>query len=168
MLGEEQWHALEAWLLHVKDKFPVKFIVSSGAILYRFFLDLPAERWSGFPQQRDRLLKLVAENQIENVYILTGDLHTAHAIRADLTSPEGKPIPLWEFCSTPFEHKSKPISRLLYNPFRFGMVSDLKLYFTAAENNFGLVRVTFPQNGNPKVMFEVYGEDGRLLGKAGE
>jgi hypothetical protein len=47
-------------------------------------------------------------------------------------------------------------------------VSDLKLYFTAAENNFGLVRVTFPQNGNPKVMFEVYGEDGRLLGKAGE
>lgn len=168
MLDEEQWQALEAWLLQVKDAYPVKFIVSSGALLYRFFFDFPADRWSGFPQDRKRLLRFLTSKEVEGVYILTGDLHTAHALRAELYRPQGKSIPLWEFCSTPFEQNPSRLTSLLYNPFRFEPLKDLKLQFTAAENNFGLVRVEFLPNGKPKVVFEVYGEDGRLLGKAGD
>ncbi len=29
MLGDGQWLALQSWLLTVKDRYPVKFIVSS-------------------------------------------------------------------------------------------------------------------------------------------
>ena len=168
MLDEEQWQALEAWLLQVKDVYPIKFIVSSGAILYRWFFDIPADRWSGFLHDRKRLLDLLATNEITGVYILTGDLHTAHAVRAELYGPQGKSIPLWEFCSTPFAQNPKFITTLLYNPFRFQPMKGLKRLFTAAANNFGLVRVNFLPNGKPNVVFEVYGEEGSLLGKAGE
>ena len=168
MLGEEQWHALEAWLLEVKDAYPVKFIISSGAVLYRFFLDFPADRWSGFPRERHRLLDLLAKNGVEGVYLLAGDLHAAHALRAKFIGDDGKIHPLWEFCSTPFEQKPNRTSGLLYNPFRFAGLKDLKLEFRAEANNFGVVRVNFTPRGRPLVKFEVYGEDGQLLGAAGD
>ncbi|HKI55302.1 MAG TPA: alkaline phosphatase D family protein, partial [Anaerolineales bacterium] len=34
LLGEAQWQQLEQWFLKVKDKYPVKFLVSSGTILF--------------------------------------------------------------------------------------------------------------------------------------
>ena len=168
MLGEEQWGALESWLLEVKETYPVKFIVSSGAVLYRFFLDFPADRWSGYPQERDRLLNFLADNGIEGVYLLAGDLHAAHAIRAELPGSGGKIQHLWEFCSSPFVQEPNRLSGTLYNPFRFGPLKDLKLAFRAEANNFGLVRVNFSPRGRPLVKFEVYGEDGQLLGVAGD
>jgi hypothetical protein len=75
---------------------------------------------------------------------------------------------LWEFCSTPFEQKPNRTSGLLYNPFRFAGLKDLKLKFRAEANNFGLVRVNFTPRGRPLVRFEVYDEDGQLLGVAGD
>ena len=97
---------LETWLLSVKDAYPVKFLVTSCALLYSMWLDIPADRWSGFPRERERLLHLLAANGIENVYLLAGDLHAAHAVRAELYGPQERRITLWEFCSTPFEQKS--------------------------------------------------------------
>lgn len=168
MLGEEQWQALESWLLEVKESYPVKFIVSSGTILYHFLLDIPADRWSGFPKERERLLRFLAENGIEGVYILAGDLHVAHAIQAELIGPGRSPQLLWEFCSTPFSQSTSLLSGLLANPLRFDPLKNLKLKFRVEANNFGLVRVHFSPRGRPLVKFEVYGEDGRLLGKAGD
>jgi alkaline phosphatase D len=168
MLGEEQWRALEAWLLGVKDTYPVKFIISSGALLYRFFLDFPADRWSGFPRERDRFLGLLAQHDVEGVYLLAGDLHAAHAIRAQFIGAGGKTHQLWEFCSTPFAQNPNRTSGLLYNPYRFGGLKDLDLEFRVEANNFGLVRVNFTPRGRPLVKFEVYDEDGHLIGAAGD
>jgi phosphodiesterase/alkaline phosphatase D-like protein len=168
MLSETQWKSLEDWLVKGKDAYPVKFIISSGAILYRFFLDFPADRWSGFARERDRLLGLLSKHDIERVYFLTGDLHAAHAQRADYTGPGGKKHQIWEFCSTPFEQKPNRTSGTLYNPFRFWQLENLKLEFRVAANNYGVIRVDFSSNGDPQVTFEVYGEDGQLLGKAGD
>ncbi len=64
---------LEEWLRRVKDTYPVKFIVTSCALLYRMILDIPRDRWSGFPREQDRLLRFLGENGIENVYLLAGD-----------------------------------------------------------------------------------------------
>jgi len=166
MLGEEQWQALEGWLLRVKDAYPLKFIVSSGAVLHRFFFDIPADRWSGFPRERDRLLGLLAAQDIHGVFVLTGDLHVAHALQAELSGSNGQALPVWEFCSSPFDQQPDRLSRLFYNPLPFGPVKRLKLVFTAGANNYGLVRVIFPPRGRPHVEFEVYGEDGSLLGRA--
>jgi len=164
MLSEGQWQALESWLLRVKDVYPVKFIVSSCAMFFRMILDIPRDRWSGFSDECNRLLCFLADNCIENVYLLAGDLHSAHAIRAHLNGPGGQKIPIWEFCSTPFEQQPNNLSSRTYWPLRGGPVSSQNLVFRIAKHNFGLVRVSFDEIGSPSVVFEVRGSEGELLG----
>jgi alkaline phosphatase D len=163
ILGEEQWQALERWLLAVMDDYPLKFLVSSGAVLFQMWVDLARDRWSGFPEERQRLLNFLAANGIEGVYILCGDLHFAHALCAELYGPQGQTLPVWEFCSSPFEQQTNWLARHTYTPVRGGPIQSQKNYFTIAENNFGIVRVDFSKSGQPQVHFEVYGENGDLL-----
>jgi alkaline phosphatase D len=163
ILGEGQWQALEKWLLAVKDDYPVKFLVSSGAVLFQMWVDLARDRWSGFPAQRQRLLRFLATNGIEGVYILCGDLHSAHAICAELDGPQGQTLPLWEFCSSPFEQQTNWLARHTYTPLHGDPIRSQKCLFTLAENNFGVVKVDFSESGQPQVRFEVYGESGDLL-----
>jgi alkaline phosphatase D len=164
MLGEGQWKILEKWLQAVKDAYPVKFLVSSCSSLYNSWLDIPRDRWSGFPTERERLLHLLASQNIKGVYLLAGDLHAAHAIRADLNGPQGQSVPLWEFCSTPFEQSPSQLSSRTYWPLKTGVKSQ-ELFFIARQHNFGVVRVDFSTPGTPQVKFEVYGENGELLGE---
>lgn len=166
MLGVGQWQLLENWLLAVKDAYPVKFIVTSCALLFSSWLDIARDRWSGFPSERDRLLNFLAAHDIKGVYLLTGDLHSAHAIRADLDDPQGRAVPLWEFCATPLEQTPNWLSGRTYRPLRSGPLKTQKLQFSLHQYNFGLVRVDFPTQDNPRVRFEVYGKTGELLSQA--
>ena len=163
MLGEGQWQALESWLLAVKDRYPIKFLISSCSMLYPMWLDIPEDRWAGFPQERDRLFHFLASEGIEGVYLLTGDLHTAHAVRSNLYGPEGLDIPLWEFCSSPFEQQPSRITKKTYLPLRGGPIKNSERFFWNAEKNYGVVRVDFPDAGRPRVNFELYGINGDLL-----
>jgi alkaline phosphatase D len=163
ILGEEQWQALEGWLLAVKDDFPLKFLVSSGAVLFQMWADLARDRWSGFSQERRRLLHFLAANGIKGVYILCGDLHSSHAIRLELYGHQGQALPLWELCSSPFEQRPNWLAKHTYLPVRGGPIRSQKKNFTIAENNFGVVRVDFSSSGQPQVGFEVYGEGGERL-----
>ncbi len=166
ILGEGQWQALKRWLLDVKDKFPVKFLVTSDSFLYDFWFDFAHDRWSGFPDERERLLHFLGQNGIEGVYLLSGDLHFAHAIRAEINGSDGHKIPLWEFCATPFEQKSTKIS-LLYKPIRSKCLNGQELLFIVDQLNFGVVRVNFSDPDKPIVRFEVRGKNGELLEEAG-
>ncbi len=163
MLGEGQWKALEAWLRAVKDLYPVKFLVTSCSMLYPMWLDIPGDRWAGFPKERDRLLHFLANEGIEGVYLLTGDLHTAHAVRTDLYGPQGRALPLWEFCSSPFEQQPNKFPQKTYLPLRGGSVKNTERYFSIAKKNYGIVRVDYPDAGTPRVRFELYGKSGELL-----
>ncbi|MEW6718240.1 MAG: alkaline phosphatase D family protein [Chloroflexota bacterium] len=80
MLGEGQWQALKDWLLAVRDVCEVKFLVTSCALLFSMWLNICRDRWSGFTKERDHLLSLLATEGIEEVYLLAGDLHSAHAV----------------------------------------------------------------------------------------
>ena len=162
MLGKDQWQALESWLLLVKDAYPVKFLVTSCALLYNMWLDFPRDRWSGFPAERSRLLNFIAANGIRGVYLLAGDLHSAHAVRADLYGPQESEIPLWEFCSSPFEQSSESYTRWTCTPMKDGAIKRQERYFTILEHNYGLVRVDFSAE-QPRVAFEIYGGQGELL-----
>jgi alkaline phosphatase D len=168
MLGEGQWQRLEQWLLAVKDAFPVKFLVSSAAVLFQMWIDFPRDRWSGFPDERRRLLSFLAAHGIEGVYILAGDLHSAHAVSVDLYGPGRTSIPLWEFCSSPFEQSANWFSKYAYQPLKGLPLKNQVRHFNLEQNNFGVVRVSFPQPGVPAVRFEAYGEDGELLAAAGD
>jgi alkaline phosphatase D len=165
MLGEGQWKALQDWLLEVKDDYPLKFLVSSGTVLFRMALDITGDRWPGFPKERSRLLNFLAANGIEGVYILCGDMHSAHAIRAELYGPQGRGLPLWELCASPFQQRPNWWSRYTYLPWRGAPLRSQHKYFTIAENNFGVVRVDFSDSGAPQVGFELFGETGNSLGR---
>lgn len=168
MLGDAQFRVLEHWLLSVRDVFPIKFLVSSCSLLYDMWLDIPRDRWSGFPRERNRLLHFLAANGIEGVYVLTGDLHSAHAVRIELYGPSGKAIPVWEFCSSPFEQKPNWLSSRTYTPVRSGPIRSQECCFRVNERNFGVVRVYYGGDNAPQVRFELYGEEGSLLESTGE
>ncbi len=159
ILGEAQWEALEEWLLQVKDAYPVKFLVTSSALLYSMFIDIARDRWSGYPRERDHLLHFLAANGIEGVYFLAGDLHSAHAVSAELYGPNRKPIPIWEFCASPFEQKPNWLSRFTYIPIRSGAVRRQKKHFCVSAINYGLVRVDFSEPQRPRVRFEIHYRD---------
>lgn len=159
MLHPAQWQALEAWLLEVKDAYPVKFLVTSSAFLYDLWVDVP-DRWSAFPQERDRLLHFLAAHGIEEVYFLSGDLHSAHATRAWLYGPQGKRILICEFCSSPFEQESNRLSVFFHRPPRSAAIARFEHLFTIGQHNFGIVHVDF-STSPPSVRFEcVYKKGG--------
>ncbi len=159
MLGEVQWRALEAWLLAVKDTFPLKFIVTSSAILFEMWGDFARDRWSGFPKERDRLLYFLAANGVTGVYFLAGDLHEAHTISAELYGPQGCAIPLWEFSATPFEQDTNWAAKLLKRKPRTAAVHNAKIHYSIARINYGVVDVNFDDPLNPAVRFDLYYED---------
>ena len=168
ILGAGQWQALENWLLEVKDQYPVKFLVTSSALLFRLWIDVARDRWSGFPHERSRLLNFLAAHNIEGVYLLAGDLHAAHAVRADLRTSGENTIRLWEFCSSPFEQTPNRLGRYTYWPLRSHPVKEQQRAFVVAQNNFGIVRVNHSPTGRTVVRFEVYGENGDLLAVTGD
>ena len=161
ILSDGQWHILKEWLLDVRNKFPVKFLVSSSSVLYSMFGDFLGDRWSGFRSERDTLLRFIGDNQIENLYILAGDLHSSHSMTAEC-GPLDSPVLIREFCSTPFEQVCNKYARLLYTSIKTGAVHHPQRHFVISEPNFGVVRVRF-QDGKPKVDFSLYGTNGELL-----
>jgi phosphodiesterase/alkaline phosphatase D-like protein len=154
LLGKAQWQIFENWLKDVNDKYPVKFLVSSGTILYPFWLDLSQDRWTGFRDERERLFELLATNEVEGVHILTGDIHTAHTVSAELKCPSGRRIPIWEFCASPFEQKSPWVS-ITYIPMWSKWISKQKKHFRQTGQNFGIVHVDFG-NLSPRITLNLH------------
>jgi phosphodiesterase/alkaline phosphatase D-like protein len=154
LLSEGQWTILQEWLKQVNEQYPVKFLFSSGTILHPFWLDITRDRWNGFPAERERLLKFLAVNEIEGVHIITGDLHTAHAIFAELKCPSGRRIAIWEFCSSPFEQSASP-STITYHPLISKWIGSQKRLFWQTGQNFGVVHVDF-DSSTPHVIFTLH------------
>ncbi len=161
MLNRAQWEALETWLLEVKDQFPVKFIVSSVSVLYEMWGDFSRDRWNGYPDERRRLLHLLAANNIQGAYILTGDLHSAHAVETLLRTPTGGHITVWEFCSSPFEQTPNKLAPWLGRRISAYPIIAHRVHFHLPEPNAGVVHVAFDKtSGAPTVRFEIYDSHG--------
>ena len=163
ILGSGQWQALEEWLLRVNDTYPVKFLVSSSAILFQMWLDIPKDRWNGFVSDRERLFRFLAQNKIKGVHILTGDLHSAHAIHAEVKSSLGENIDLWEFCSTPFEQVANTLASKTRTRVSSKFLGTQECKFIVEQNNFGVVRVEFDAHGAAHTHFTVYDQGGNKL-----
>lgn len=161
MLGEKQWQMLTDWLTRVMATHPVKFIVSSIAVLSDLLGDFTTDRWTGFKAERDRLLHLLARADIEGVYFLTGDLHSAHSISAELCGPNGQAIPIREFCSSPFEQKPSRLAWLMDHPAGSPALRNRKRHFVVGEVNYGIVEVEF-SGEKPSVKFELHHEKGGI------
>jgi len=55
---------------------------------------LSADTWTGYPGERAELLEYLRDREVENVVVLSGDMHThmVAGLKLDPTDPEGRPV----------------------------------------------------------------------------
>jgi len=71
IMTEDEWNKLETWLIANPNQ--LKFLISPVSV----FLQHSDDGWYGFPKDRYRLLKLIDDHSISNLFILSGDAHSS-------------------------------------------------------------------------------------------
>jgi alkaline phosphatase D len=96
ILDEEQEQALLEWLIHSPAR--VKFVVTS----VMFYPDRKLhgdDAWKAFPEQRLRLLETIRTHRIQNVIVVSGDVHGSLTSR--LTHSEDPDFEVHTIVSSP-------------------------------------------------------------------
>lgn len=106
ILHPSQWRWLEAWLIDEQKKGPHPKFVASGSVVVpglKKFSGLPAPRvadtWQMSPQERQRLLSFISENDIANVVFLSSDYHCSAA--AEISFTDKADIKAWAIVAPP-------------------------------------------------------------------
>ena len=142
ILGSEQWKWLEKELKESKAK--INLIVSGIQFLPT---EHAYEKWANFPNEREKLLNLIAESGVKNPVLLSGDRHIAEVMK--LTDPRF-PNGLYEITSSGLTHTWNGAAEEA-NQLR---VSDL-----IAKLNYGLASIDWVQK---EITFQVKGEEGAV------
>lgn len=137
ILGEEQWRWLERVIMVPAD---VRIVASS----IQFLSDRhPYEKWSNFPVEKERMLKLIEEHKT-NVIFVSGDRHHGEISRIMLP---GLSSPLYDFTSSGLTNTEAPSKhRDELNPYR---LDESDLY---NQRNFGLIEI---RRAKDKIQFEL-------------
>lgn len=141
MLGEAQWEWLAAEL---RQPAELRIIATSIPFLQD---GTGWETWTNFPEERDRLVRLVDETKAGGVLFITGDTHWAQFSKRT----EGTPYPLWEINSSGITENWEPAApdkNLLGNTF--------------SEDNYGLIRIDWGAP-DPEVAMEIRSVDNSLV-----
>ena len=96
LLGNAQWQWLESELANSDAQ--VHIIGSSIQVLAE---DHGFEKWANFPQSRERLFQLVADNQTPGVVLLSGDRHIGEISRYE--APEVS-YPIYDITASGLTH----------------------------------------------------------------
>jgi cholesterol oxidase len=103
IIGAEQMTALKEWLLANRSATTPIFLVSpsvvfpmhsrlrkeyGGDALYAFSED----GWDAYPQSFEDLLTFIANEQLQNIVILSGDYHMSFASVLEVTAPHQAPV----------------------------------------------------------------------------
>jgi alkaline phosphatase D len=76
ILGADQ----EAWLADALTSSTARWRLIGNQVMMSPLPDLfNGDSWDGYPESRRRLLSTLAENEVENVLVLTGDIHMSWA-----------------------------------------------------------------------------------------
>jgi alkaline phosphatase D len=143
MLGEAQWKWLENELRNSKANLNI--LCSSVQVLSD---EHPHEKWGNFPNQRKRLLQLIAQTKPKNLLILSGDRHMTEVSKMEL---QGLPYPLYDFTSSGMTHVRSGTSES--NKFRVG---DM-----VVKKNFGILKIYWV-NDKPVVTMQARGPKNEL------
>ncbi|NIJ43911.1 alkaline phosphatase D [Wenyingzhuangia heitensis] len=138
LLGVEQWEWLQNELHNSNADFNV--IVSSIQTIAK---DHPYEKWANFPNDREKLLNMIATSKANNVILLSGDRHISEFSKLER---EGIAYPLIDFTSSGLTHasfnfKGEP------NTLREGEVVHT-LSFGVLEFDFDHKKVTMQMRGD--------------------
>ena len=138
-LGEEQW----TWLKNqMKIPAEIRLIVSSTQVIPN---EKGMDEWGDFPNDRQRLLDLIASTTNGKTILLTGNVHFA-----ELSKIEHKGIEIFELTSSGLTHINETYGKA-QNSFRVGEpFIDL---------NFGIVEIDWKSS---KVNLTIIGEEGEI------
>jgi alkaline phosphatase D len=141
ILGEEQWN----WLGEQLNDSPadVHIIVSSIQVLAEEHI---FEKWSNFPEEKKRFLKLINDSKAKNPIILSGDRHMAELSMIKLKNG----IELVDVTSSGLTHCWPMLFPEENNYRQRGVIADL---------NFGLLKFDWEQS---VLKVELRGIDNKL------
>ncbi|NJB82150.1 alkaline phosphatase D family protein [Wenyingzhuangia aestuarii] len=142
ILGAAQWEWLNNELYNSKANFNV--IVSSIQTIAQ---DHPYEKWANFPNEREKLLNMIAVSKANNVILLSGDRHISEFSKLER---EGIAYPLIDFTSSGLTHAS----------FNFkGEPNSLRKGEVVHTLSFGVLQFNFDEN---KVTMQMRGDDNKV------
>ncbi len=139
ILGDAQWTWLEN---EFKNSDAAINLIASG--IQFIAEEHPYEKWANFPNERDKLMNLIADSGIKAPVILSGDRHIAEVAKTKL--PNGKPI--YDITSSGMTHT--------WNEWR---PEDNKYRVAGdhvAELHYGLLNIDWE---NQTMVFSIRGED---------
>jgi alkaline phosphatase D len=142
ILGDDQWKWLEKELKTSTAR--VNFIVSGIQFLPT---EHAYEKWANFPQEREKLLNLIASSGVQNPILLSGDRHIAEIMKlVDTRFPKG----IYEVTASGLTHTWSGIAEEK-NSFRVsGLIAQL---------NYGLASFDWAKD---EVLIEIKGENGHI------
>ena len=143
ILGDAQWKWLENELKTSTAR--VNFIVSGIQILPT---EHAYEKWANFPQEREKLLNLIANSGVQNPILLSGDRHIAEIMKlVDSRFPKG----LYEVTASGLTHTWSGIAE---------EKSSLRVSGLIAQLNYGLATFDWTKD---ELLIEIKGENGHVL-----
>ncbi len=141
MLSEAQWTWLEETL-----RKPAELRIIGTSI--PFLQDGTGwETWTNFPDERERMVDLLAETDASGTLFITGDTHWAQFSKRT----EGAPYPLWEVNSSGLTENWEII------PPDANRLGDVYFF-----DNYGLLTIDWDAP-DPEVMMEIRAVDGDLV-----
>lgn len=142
ILGADQWNWLENELKSSKAK--INLIISGIQMLPT---EHAYEKWANFPQEREKLLNLLASSGAKTPILLSGDRHIAEIMKLqDARFPNG----LYEITASGLTHTWSGIAEEA-NSFRVsGLIAKL---------NYGLATIDWKKG---EITFQVKGENGEV------
>lgn len=102
ILGENQWHWLDLALKRGKERDVELTVIGAGLQMLTEMINIPLLenfRW----KNRERLFRLLRENRMENVVLLSGDVHIGQVYKAQCTGFTGQNL-LPEVTSSGLSH----------------------------------------------------------------
>ncbi len=131
LLGEEQWLWMAAQL---EQPAELRLIASSTQIIPD---EKGMDEWGNFPHERQRLIDLLRDADVEGVILLSGNVHYA-----EVSGLEVLDYPLIELTASGLTHVNEGYAAMP-NAYRVGgPVVDL---------NFGMVEIEWDAAGGPRV-----------------
>ena len=150
-IGAEQM----AWLKEGLANSTAHFKVIFNSVPITKFPDVwniaLCDRWEGYPDQREEILDHIADEEIDNVWWLTGDFHCGTVNRIEL---EGARRQMWEIMMGPGGNKNNPFWALyaegLYDPEAIAPIEQFRFF----GGNYMTTLLTFdPQKDAGRITF---------------
>jgi alkaline phosphatase D len=141
MLGDDQWRWLEDQL---RQPARIRLIATSTPFLQD---GTGWETWANFPDERERLIRLISQARASGVLFITGDTHRAQFSKVT----QNVPYPLWEVDS----------SGLTEN-WQWVAPDTNRLGGTYVEDNYGLIRIDWAKD-DPEITMEIRAVDNNVV-----